>query len=158
SCAYAPDGRRVISGGWDGHLRVWDAVAAGFRDKIAVSAKPVSAVAVTPDGRQYVTGSLDGLLTHWDASTLEQVTTFLAHTRPVSCILFLQLGHVVATGSWDHKLLLWNGTQVARTLAGHGDVVAGCQASLDEKLLLTWSYDESLALWDLKRVIEPKKF
>ena len=25
SCCYSPDGQFVLSGGWDGHLRLWDA-------------------------------------------------------------------------------------------------------------------------------------
>ncbi len=158
ACAFSPNGRLVISGGWDGHLRVWDPESAGFRNAVAVSSKPVSAVAVTPDGKQFLTGSVEGLLGRWDAATLDKYTTFLVHTRPVSCIAIVDLGQTIITGSWDHKLSIWQGTVVARSLAGHRDVVAGCQATLDEAQLLSWSYDESLALWDLKQPREPVMF
>src|SRR6266481_4692651 len=88
ACAYAPDGRLALSGGWDGHLRLWDAATGAFQKDVAVSKKPVSAAAVTPDGTQLVSGTLDGMLTHWNAVSLQQLSTFLAHSRPISSILF----------------------------------------------------------------------
>lgn len=158
SCAFAPDGQQVISGGWDGCVRIWDAATGVFRDSITVGKKPVSAVAFSPDGTNLLSGDLDGMLTHWDRATLDQHTSFLAHTRPISCIAFLHFGETIASGSWDRKLILWHGTHSLRTLAAHGDAVVGCQVSLDDKLIVTWSHDQSIALWELARAGDPVLF
>lgn len=158
ACAYSPDSKQAVSGGWDGHVRIWDVGSGAFLKDVGVSKKPVSAAAVTPDGTQLVTGTLDGMLTHWNANSLAQISTFLAHSRPISSIIFLNNGETVVTSSWDQRLVIWKGTHAERSLDGHGDIVAGCQASLDEKLLFSWSYDQVAVLWDLARPRDPIAF
>jgi WD40 repeat protein len=72
--AFTPDSQRVITAGWDGKLRLWDAgdgrelaTFRGHRNQVVWS------VAVTPDGRRAVSGSQDGTLRVWDLKTGEAV-------------------------------------------------------------------------------------
>lgn len=149
TCAYAPDSRIAISGGWDGNIRLWEASTGAPVEKIAVSNKPVSACAVSPEGDQILCGTLDGMLARWDATTHRQISTFLAHTRPISAITFAAEPEVVVTASWDRTLIVWKPGNEGRTLSGHGDIVAGCAVSPDGQTLLSWSHDNSVRLWDL---------
>src|SRR6202043_1942061 len=45
TCCYSPDGQFVLSGGWDGTLRLWDVSAQRMVASIKVGAKPLSACA-----------------------------------------------------------------------------------------------------------------
>lgn len=154
ACAFAPDNRFVLSGGWDGHLRLWDPSSGKQADKYRVGDKPVSACAVSPDGKHLLAGTLEGLLSRWDVVTHEQVAVFLAHSRPVSAILFGVHGRTLITASWDCNLAVWKSSQGqgqgqdGRILSGHRDIVAGCAQTPDGSLLLSWSHDASVRLWD----------
>lgn len=151
ACACTLDGAFVLSGGWDGHLRLWEMATGNHVAAVLTGNKPVTACCVSPDGRQWLSGSMDGLLATWDASTQQQRSIFLAHTRPISAILFAADGRTRATASWDRNLTLWNGAREreGQALTGHGDIVAGCRFTPDGQTLLSWSYDGTLRLWDL---------
>jgi WD40 repeat protein len=150
ACCYTPDGGYVLSGGWDGHLRLWEAATGQPLTSLRAGAKPVSACAVSPDGTHWISGALDGMLTCWDAMSQTQRWLFLAHTRPVSAILFTPHPDVVVTTSWDRTVAVWRlGLERdKRVLEGHGDIVAGCRFNPDGRRLLSWSHDGTLRLWD----------
>jgi WD40 repeat protein len=152
ACTYSPDSKYVLSGGWDGCLRLWDATNCASLGKIEVATKPVSACAISPDGLQLVSGTLDGMLARWDAGSRHQSSIFLAHTRPISAIAFANDGRTMATASWDRNLILWSGGgsgRDSRTLSGHSDIVAGCCFSANAQSLLSWSHDNTVRLWEL---------
>jgi WD40 repeat protein len=150
ACAYSPDSSYVLSGGWDGCLRVWDAQNGAAAGKLEVSPKAVSACAVSPDGSQLLCGTVEGMLSRWDAGSHRQDSMFLAHTRPISAIAFSPDERVLATASWDRSLILWRPTgQDPQTLSGHSDIVAGCCFTPNAQTLLSWSHDNTIRLWDV---------
>ncbi|MBI3726446.1 hypothetical protein HY251_21190, partial [bacterium] len=54
--AATPDGKRGLSVGWDGTLRVWDLEAKAEQRKVAAHEGVASALAVSPDGKLALTG------------------------------------------------------------------------------------------------------
>jgi WD40 repeat protein len=150
SCTYTPDGTQVLSGGWDGHLRLWEAKSGAHLTGFKAGDKAISACAVSPDNLRWFSGSLDGMLSTWDPMNQQRVSVFLAHTRPISSIVFDPEGQVIATSSWDRSVSLWRMTREreSRQLSGHQDIVAGCRFTPDGKSVLSWSHDGSLRLWD----------
>jgi WD40 repeat protein len=152
-CAYTPDGAFLLSGGWDGQLRLWESAFGSHVSAFQVSDKPVSACTVSPDGKNLLSGSLDGLLAVWDALTHQPKVNFLAHTRPISAMTYSADGQTLATASWDNTVNIWLSLRRhdARTLAGHRDIVAGCQFTPDGQSLLSWSYDMMVYLWNVAR-------
>jgi WD40 repeat protein len=153
ACSFTPDSAFVLSGGWDGHLRLWDAQQAAQVSALPVSKKPVSACAVAPDGKQWLSGSSEGLLGYWDVLTLQSRLVFLAHPRPISAIVLTTDGKTVATASWDCNVILWQfgRERDGRTLSGHTDSVNGCRFTPDGQTLVSWSNDTSVRLWDVPR-------
>src|SRR5437016_4366605 len=81
-CDYTPDGAFILSGGWDGYLRLWEAHSSSEVTAFRANDKPISACAVSPDGKQWQSGGLDGLLATWDPVSQLRQTVFLAHARP----------------------------------------------------------------------------
>jgi WD40 repeat protein len=151
SCAYTPDGQFVLSAGWDGVLRLWDAAAGAPLTALPASPKPLSACAAAPDGQHWLTGSMEGLLCCWDAVSHQPVQNSVAHTRPISAICFSPDGQTLATASWDRQVGLrrFGHDRDGRTTTAHDDIVSGCRFTVDGKQLVTWSYDGSVKLWEL---------
>ncbi|MBY0526328.1 MAG: hypothetical protein K2R98_23240 [Gemmataceae bacterium] len=151
SCAYTPDGAFVLSGGWDGCLRLWESAFGSHVTAFRVSDKPVGACAVSADGKTLVSGSLDGMIGMWDALTHQPKFKFLAHTRPISAILFGSDGQSLATASWDGTIMLWKAIRErdGRVLSGHKDIVSGCAFTPDGQLLVSWSHDHMVRVWDV---------
>src|ERR1043166_7078595 len=67
SCAFGPESMFVLSGGWDGHLRLWETTTGAHVTGLQVGVKPVSSCAISPDGKQWLSGTLEGMLARWDA-------------------------------------------------------------------------------------------
>jgi WD40 repeat protein len=153
ACCFSPDGRLILSAGWDGYLRLWDAHEGEQVHELQAGSKPLAACAVSPDGRRWLSGSMDGMLAQWDAQTHKQALLFMAHTRPISAIVFSGDGTQLATCSWDRQLTLRTvgSDGAARTLSGHADIVAGCRFLPDDKSLVSWSYDATVRIWEVAR-------
>jgi WD40 repeat protein len=151
SCAFTQDSEFALSGGWDGHLRLWEAASGRQVTSLKVGAKPLSACAIAPDGKEWLSGSMDGVMAVWDAVSHQQTALFLAHTRPVSAITYSPDGHTVATAGWDRNLSLRKVTTIreGRTLSGHADLVGGCRFLPDLVHLMSWSHDGTVGVWDL---------
>jgi WD40 repeat protein len=149
--AYSPEGGLLLTAGWDGWLRLWDAQTGSHVHGFRAAGKPLASCAVSPDGKNYLSGSMEGLLGIWDAGTCQVSQTFVAHTRPVSCIRYAPDGKQLATSSWDRLVTLRKvGKEREGTnLTGHQDIVAGCRYSADGQQLLSWSHDGTVRLWDL---------
>jgi WD40 repeat protein len=150
-CAYTPDGTFILSGGWDGYLRLWDAASGGAVSALQAGSKAISACAVSPDGNSWLSGSMEGLFTAWDPVSHQVRHSSVAHIRPISGICFSPDGKQLATASWDRQVIVRaNGKErQGRTLSGHTDVVAGCCFLRDGKRLVSWSHDGTLRLWDI---------
>jgi hypothetical protein len=69
SVAFAPDGRRIVSGSDDKTVRVWDAETGAQLARLEGHEEEVFSVAFAPDGRRIISGSIDNTVRVWDAET-----------------------------------------------------------------------------------------
>jgi WD40 repeat protein len=152
SCDYTADAGLILTGGWDGYLRLWEASSGAQVSALLAGPKPLSCCAVSPDGKQWLSGSMEGMLGVHDAVTHETQFTFVAHTRPISALPFAPGGQQLATASWDRQVVLRKvgREREGRLLGSHQDIVAGCRFSADGKRLLSWSHDRTARYWDVE--------
>jgi WD40 repeat protein len=152
ACDYTADAGLILTAGWDGYLRLWDASSGAQVSALQAGPKPLSCCAISPDGKQWLSGSMEGLLGFHDAVTHETQFCFVAHTRPISALRFAPGGQQLATASWDRQVVLrkTGREREGRLLGTHQDIVAGCRYSADSKRLLSWSHDRTARYWDVE--------
>jgi WD40 repeat protein len=152
SMAFSPDGNTLVSGSYDGTVRLWDVAAhrqigaplAGHDDKI-------NSVAFSPDGKTLATGGADGTIRLWDVATHRQIGAPLAsHAGVVYSVVFSPDGKTLASGSADGAIRLWDVAtqQVARSWPTNSPVF-DVAFSPDGKILASGNLDDTARLWDV---------
>src|SRR5215471_17380030 len=66
---FAPDGKTLVSTGFDGTMRIWDANTLKELQKIDVGKDLVTELAVSPDGQTVALGAANGRIRVWDVKT-----------------------------------------------------------------------------------------
>ncbi len=150
--AYSPDAARVVTGGRDGAVRVWDGSTGRQLHALSGHASSVKAVAYSPDGKRLASGCHDGVVRLWDTASGREVTAFEKQPGQVLGIAVSPDGRSLATAGWDRLIRLWDvATGRERlTLPGHAERVLTVAFSPDGSLLASGGWDHTVALWDLK--------
>jgi WD40 repeat protein len=63
---FTPDGKWLITGGFDNNIKIWDAETGALLRTIPGHSNPVVALAVTGDGKQLISGSTDSTARLWN--------------------------------------------------------------------------------------------
>jgi WD40 repeat protein/serine/threonine protein kinase len=163
--AFSPDGARIALAGFDGTVRLLNAVTG--REMLTIFAHPrghVTSVAFSPDGHQLASASYDQTVRLWDATPLAgdplapHCVTLPGHGHLVSGVAFSPHGRWLASGSWDHTVKLWElsgasepgAITLRHTLRGHRGIVTGVAFSSDRRTLASVGWDDTVKLWDLQ--------
>jgi len=76
--AFSPDSRTVVSGSWDGDLKLWDPASGREIRTLSGHTSGIVRVAFSPDGKHIFSGAWDGTIRVWDAATGEQSVSLSA--------------------------------------------------------------------------------
>jgi tetratricopeptide (TPR) repeat protein len=149
--AVSPDGRRALSGSYDGSIRLWD-LARGTELR-AYDRFPAQALAVafSPDGRKALIATTDRVVQLWDVETGRSLRDLSGHAGRVGAVAFLPDGRRALSGDNDGILRLWDleiGREVRRLL-GHQGAIYHLVVSADGCRALSGGHDGIVHLWDL---------
>jgi WD40 repeat protein len=163
-CAASRDGNRILVGGFNGDLAVWDVRSGREVFNVEAHDGAITACAWAPDGRMVASASEErsdaavgdqqaelGTVRIWDTSTGECLHALTGHTRQVNACAFTNDGERLASGGEDGAVVIWEVvTGVARDrLPDHGGGVTACQFAPDDTGILSASRDGAVRLWKL---------
>jgi WD40 repeat protein len=150
--AFAPDGRRLASGGRDRTVILWDLPAGTRGATLAGHTDTVHTVRFSPDGRLLASGGYDHRALLWDVATGTVRRDLGGHRDWVVRVAFSPDGQTLATASQDKAVRLFrvrDGAPAAAPLE-HPDGVMGAAFSPDGQTLATGCFDGKVRLWDAR--------
>jgi WD40 repeat protein/serine/threonine protein kinase len=149
---FAPDGKALVAGDADHHLRVFD-LASGDTDVNIPEAhvEGITAVAWSPDGSLLASGSgySGGPIRLWEARSGRSVGALEGHTSWICELVFSQDGRWLYSASADQTIRIWDVDErrCLATLRGSGDEVYGLALSPDGATLASAGKDGVIAFW-----------
>jgi Flp pilus assembly protein TadD len=158
--SFSPDGKRIISGAWDGTVKVWDAQTGTPLLGLDVANQRVSSVSFSHDGKRilatsaggFVNGKLvePGMATVWEARTQAPIVELKGDTLPVEYVSFSPDGTRIVTAGDASAAKIWD----ARTgkhlfdLSGNTHGTTCLAYSPDGTRIFTGTMSSPGRIWD----------
>lgn len=161
SLAFSPDGSRLVTGGENGEIRVFDLDRrVAERQLPAEHAAKVFALAFSPSGQTLASGSFDGQVRLWNTDYSVPPRPFNGHTGGVFALAFDPTGKILASGGGDDAIRLSNvGTgQEIKTLEGIAALGFSVDFSPDGRLLAIGREDKTIQIWNVESGTELRTF
>ena len=149
--AFAPDGKRIVSGGTDGTVRLWEAERGeAIGAPLEGHEDIVLRVAFDPDGKRIVSGGNDGTVRLWEVESGEAIGAPLeGHENSVVNVAFSPDGMRIVSSDADGTVRLWeveSSEGRGAALEGQADTAPGAAFSPDGRR--TFSTDGEVRLWN----------
>jgi WD40 repeat protein len=161
--AWAPDGGKLISGGWGSRVELWETTGVKIRDFVGHSGT-VWGLAWSPDGRWIASGADDGVIRIWDALTGETRNNMPGFAGWVGEVGWSPDGRYFAACCYkQHLVTLWDAIswQEIRRCRGHTSSVLSLSWSPDGQYLASGagqSTDQTIRVWRVSDGAEVRCF
>ncbi|MBU8895607.1 WD40 repeat domain-containing protein [Corallococcus sp. M34] len=157
--AFSPDGRFLVTGGYDHVVRLWRVDGGERVAEIAENPAEVHAVAFSPDGKRIAFAGRPGSIHVWSVLQGRTVAVLIGHTDVVRGLAFSADAKQLASCGLDKTVRVWDvDTGVERLRFEHDDYAIAVTFSGDGRWLLSTSMDKSARLWDLASRRELHRF
>lgn len=148
--AFHPSSHKVVTGGDDTTLRVWDFKCKQQIHVVTLSEK-VRAVTYSPDGSQIAACTYDGRLHILSADLSVRIADVLVATEWSQCMAYSPDGLTIAVGSHDNTIYLLDTTTFScrARCKKHHSFITAIDFSSDSKYLQSVSGDYEYLFWDV---------
>jgi WD40 repeat protein len=109
--AISPNGDRIVSGGYDSVVRIWDYRNRKLVLEFTKHTDGVLCVAFSADGTRIASAGKDSTLHVWSANHEGEVYTYKGNNAWISSVLFLHHGKSVAFSDFDGVIRVWDFAQ-----------------------------------------------
>jgi WD40 repeat protein len=150
SAVFTPDGRRLLTSGYDGMVRAFDLATGKPGLAMKASDAPVWTLDVSADGQRLAIGDEAGVARVWSLDDLRRPPKALrGHRRNIWEVQFSPSAPELATGSFDFTARIWDlaSGRPVRELRGHSQAIVGLDYRPDGQLLATSGDDSTIRLW-----------
>jgi WD40 repeat protein len=151
AAAATPDGRRIVSAGDDGTVRIWDLARGEERHFVSLPSERVNDLAIAPDGGTAVAALSGGTLSILDLRRNLISSSLAAQDGPVQAVACTPDGKRAVSGGADGRLRVWDlasGTCLS-TMEGHANWVRALAVATDGRRVVSASEDATLRVWDM---------
>ncbi len=157
---FAPDGKRFVSAGGDGTIKIWDATDGRELMTLHGHEFPVISVKFSPDGKRIASVCRNGKVKVWDAqsgtemmtlTTDESLSGFLPPVWIQGQVAFSPDGKKIVAPSQYGTIKVWDansGTSLM-TLTGHKRRIKAFAFTPDGKRLVSSCGFSTLRVWDM---------
>jgi WD40 repeat protein len=154
--AFFSDGKRFLTGGFDGKLCLWSVpefalvktIQHGIDGQTAKE-EMIAALAIGPDDDFIAVGFMNGTVGLYESTFSQPMASFQAHSEFLLNVV-ISPSNMIATASHDRTTKLWvvRGVPSCRkVLAGHTDWVLAIAFSPKDPFVFTGSKDEKIKCW-----------
>ncbi len=157
--SFSPDGRHLLTAGWDSTIRFWDMDSGGLVREVKVADEQqggdlrMYAVCCAPEGDLIATAHLDGWVRIWNAEPMRLRTRFQVAGRFIhGAMAFSPDGLWLATGAMDGTVSVWDplASKIVRNVGRHQSYVYTLGFGGDSRSLVSGGSDGLCYLWDLR--------
>ncbi|XP_067164288.1 cilia- and flagella-associated protein 52 [Apteryx mantelli] len=150
--AATSDCRRIISGGGEGQVRVWE-IGERTRKLEEVLKEHISAVScikIKKNDRECVTASLDGTCIIWDIVRFTRNQMILANTL-FQCVCYHPEEYQIITSGTDRRIGYWevfDGSAIRELEGSASGSINGMDITSDGTYFVTGGDDHLVKMWD----------
>lgn len=138
---------RLISGGLDGNVRVWNLETEKRIQNMSGHTSTVRCLKLAGDSKTAISGSRDGTIRIWDIETAVCKHVLEGHDATVRCLDVH--GNIIVSGSFDGQCKIWSMSdgRCWNTLKGHTSQIYAI--AFDGISIATGSLDCNVRVWNV---------
>jgi len=153
AAALSPNGKKIVSGGGDGIVKLWDIDASKIIAKWTGHVDGITSVCWNRDGGRILSGSYDGTAVVWDAESGNTILAIKTGHSFVYSAIYSPDETMIASGggSRENELIkIWdvNTGKLIAKLKEHTNTVNCLAWTADGKTLISGSMDSLIRTWN----------